>query len=430
MVPERLTNPHKSDNKLFSSTRLKVLHFVPRLSWPLNTGAKLRNYHLAKNLATHADIDLLAFSESSKTDLNFDNLRDSSYPPPPQVFYKEIALVARDHGYTPGKLFRGALGKVPLPVLNYTTSSMKDTLRALLENHDFDIIQVESIHLFSYLPIIRKAAGKTRVILDWHNIESELIYRYSERTGNIAKRAYAKRTSRQLQSLEYRALKDFDAHIVVSSRDREKLLSLQNHVPIYVIENGVDTAYYSDTQIGIDRHRILFVGSMDYHANVDAVTSFVRDVWPGVHKLKPKLVMTIVGKDPVLEVRALASVPGVEITGTVDDVRPLYREAVAAVVPLRVGGGSRLKILEAMAAGVPVISTTLGAEGLEVLTGENIAIADSDEELTQSVLRIAENEPERQRLIVGGRALVQKRYDWSSIGDSLYQVYEQVMTKS
>jgi glycosyltransferase involved in cell wall biosynthesis len=447
MVPENRANPDPVALDHQSAARLKVLHFVPRLSWPLNTGAKLRNYFLAKNLARHAEVSLLAFSEGAEGPQSLKTFRpDTSSPPPPETFYKTFTLVARDRGYTPGKLFRGALGNVPLPVLNYTTASMREALRALLRDQHFDIVQVESIHLFSYLSIIRDAGSRPRIVLDWHNIESELMHRYSERTGNFAKRTYARRTAQQLASLERRALQEFDAHIVVSKRDREKLLALNYNVPVYVIENGVDTAYYSDSrpstpQIKSDTHagneagtqvsgrRLLFVGSMDYHANIDAAIDFVRNIWPGLHARKPQLVMTIVGKDPVSEVRALASMAGVEVTGTVDDVRPLYREAVAAVIPLKVGAGSRLKILEAMAAGTPVISTTLGAEGLEVRDKENIAIADSDEQLTQTILRIADDKAERDRLIAGGRALVEAHYDWSRIGDALYRVYERMTAK-
>jgi glycosyltransferase involved in cell wall biosynthesis len=432
MVAENSVNPNRVALDPQSARRLKVLHFVPRLSWPLNTGAKLRNYFLAKNLARHAEISLLAFSESTDGHQSIKAIgHDTSYPPRPETFYKTFTLVARDRGYTPGKLLRGAVGKVPLPVLNYTTSSMKEALRALLGDQHFDIVQVESIHFFSYLPIIRDAGSKPTVVLDWHNVESELMQRYSERTINFAKRTYSWRTAQQLASLERRALQEFDAHIVVSKRDREKLLALNPNVPVYVIENGVDTAYYSDRgDTQVSGHRLLFVGSMDYHANIDAAIDFVRNIWPGLHARKPQLVMTIVGKDPVPEVRALASKPGVEVTGTVDDVRPLYREAVAAVIPLKVGAGSRLKILEAMAAGTPVISTTLGAEGLEVRDKENIAIADSDEQLTETILRIADDKAERARLIAGGRALVDAQYDWSRIGNALYRVYERVTDKA
>jgi glycosyltransferase involved in cell wall biosynthesis len=166
---------------------------------------------------------------------------------------------------------------------------------------------------------------------------------------------------------------------------------------------------------------------MDYHANIDGAVNFAREVWPRLRERHTELVFTIVGKDPAPEVRRLAQLPGVEITGTVDDVRPFYREAIAAVVPLNVGGGSRLKILEAMAAGVPVVSTTLGAEGLEVRHGENIVLADTNEELVEAITSVIENEAQRDRLSVAGPALVSRRYDWSSLGASLFRVYEELL---
>ena len=217
--------------------------------------------------------------------------------------------------------------------------------------------------------------------------------RYSEREPNFLRRTYARKTARQLSTLEQQATHDFDAHVVVSHRDRERLLQLNPATSISVIENGVDSAYYSDQEIekahaawrihqrpvgaGVDdvrqsprrANRIVFVGSMDYHANIDGVVDFAREVWPAVHERNPELVFTIVGRDPAAEVRQLATIRGIEVTGTVADVRPYYREAVASIVPLKVGGGSRLKILEAMAAGVAVVSTTLGAEGLDVQHG-------------------------------------------------------------
>jgi glycosyltransferase involved in cell wall biosynthesis len=167
---------------------------------------------------------------------------------------------------------------------------------------------------------------------------------------------------------------------------------------------------------------------MDYHANIDGAVSFARSAWPRLREHQPDLIFTIVGKDPAPEVRELAQLPGIEVTGTVDDVRPFYREAIAAVVPLNVGGGSRLKILEAMAAGVPVISTTLGAEGLDVQHDENILIADTNEEIVAAITSVIENEAQRHRLSVAGRALVSRRYDWSSLGASLFSVYDALLS--
>jgi sugar transferase (PEP-CTERM/EpsH1 system associated) len=399
---------------------MRVLQFAPRVCWPLDTGAKLRNYHLARVLAQRARVSLLAFIDHE--------LSSNSLP----AFYEQVITVPRDSAYTPAKVVRGVLGKTPLPVLNYTTDAMKQKLERLVSENDFDIIQVESIHLMSYLPIIRKARRQPMVVCDWHNIESELMQRYSEREAGLLRRAYASKTARLMSEFERRALREFDAHVTVSERDAEQLRDLNPAARIFVIENGVDTAFYSDLESGVANEspakRIVFVGLMDYHANIDGAVNFARHVWPRVRERRPGFIFTIVGKDPASEVRELAQLPGVEVTGTVDDVRPFYRAAIAAVVPLNVGGGSRLKILEAMAAGVPVVSTTLGAEGLEVQHDENILIADTNEQLAEVIISLVENETRRQELSAAGRALVASRYDWSGLGDELFRTYEELLS--
>src|SRR5207302_2737943 len=177
------------------------------------------------------------------------------------------------------------------------------------------------------------------------------------------------------------------------------------------------------------RKRIVFVGSMDYHANVEGVVKFARHVWPAVQQQEPELVFTIVGKDPAPAVRELSSIKGIEVTGTVADVRPYYREAVAAIVPLNVGGGSRLKILEAMAAGVPVVSTTLGAEGLQVRDGENILIADGEDRLTKAVIDLVNDEKLRTQLVSGAHALVAERYDWGRLGARIFECYQALLSE-
>ncbi|HEU4597991.1 MAG TPA: glycosyltransferase, partial [Pyrinomonadaceae bacterium] len=240
-----------------------------------------------------------------------------------------------------------------------------------------------------------------------------------------------------------------------SERDRAQLRAAEPGARVFVVENGVDTAFYSDEQLArahrawleggraagakpagsgevarspdARRERVLFVGSMDYHANVEAVLYFGKEIWPRVREREPRLVFTVVGRTPPPEIRRLAELPGVEVTGTVEDVRPYYAEALAAVIPLRVGGGSRLKILEAMAAGVPVVSTTLGAEGIEVRDGENIILADDAEATRDALSSLNEDEGLHQRLASGGRALVFAQYDWSSLGARLGKVYGEIL---
>lgn len=463
---------------------MNLLHFVPRESWPLNTGARLRNYHLARELSRRARVTFLGFADdgeqaankaahptpdnqhSQTADASGRQSRAAASTQPdlerplekPADFYERVITVSRDKGYTPAKIIRGALGRTPLPVLNYTTDAMKRELAQALDAHQFEIVQVESVHLANYLPIIRAARSRPLVICDWHNIESELMRRYSEHAPTILHRAYSRKTSGQLAALELHVLREFDAHLVVSDRERDKLLNLAPEARVFLIENGVDTGYYSDERIrqaharwlagrvpdaestaaeagtasGSDSswaNRILFVGSMDYHANVDGVVDFARNVWPLLRREKPDLIFTIVGRDPAPEVRRLVEIPGIEVTGTVEDVRPYYYEAQAAVIPLRVGGGSRLKILEAMAAGVPVVSTRLGAEGIEARSGESIVLTETNEDLRAALIELTGNDERRRKLATAARALACARYDWAQLGASLVEIYEQLLAE-
>jgi glycosyltransferase involved in cell wall biosynthesis len=162
---------------------------------------------------------------------------------------------------------------------------------------------------------------------------------------------------------------------------------------------------------------------MDYHANIDAVLYFAREIWPELHRARPELRFVIVGSRPAPSVVALAREPGISVTGMVETVQPYYENALEVVVPLRVGSGTRLKVLEAMAAGVPVVSTRLGAEGLDVTGGEHLALADTPPEFASTVLRLANNESEWRRIAAAGREVVRSKYDWPMIGESLYEYY-------
>ena len=395
---------------------MHVLQLAPRVCWPLDTGAKLRNYHLARVLSLDARMTLLAFGDSSSAEL-----RD---------VYDEIVTVPRGSGYSLGKLLRGAVGRTPLPLLNYTSQEMTDAVSRLFTENEFDVVQVESIHLMNYLRTIRTSAKRALVICDWHNIESELMQRYSEQEKSAPRRAYARRTARLMKDFEQRALSEFDAHIAVSGRDAAKLRAINPAAKAFVIENGVDSSYYGlEESESPARNRIVFVGSMDYHANVEGVVMFARNVWPAVHQQKPELVFTIVGKDPAPAVHELSSIAGIEVTGSVEDVRPYYRASIAAVVPLNVGGGSRLKILEALAASVPVVSTTLGAEGLDVRDRENILIADGEGRLTKAVIDLVNDEGLRAHLVSGGHALVAERYDWARLGTKLSECFQHLLAE-
>lgn len=409
----------------------RILYFAPKECWPPSTGAQLRNFYLARELAAGGErLTYLGFSDERARAADDSDSYQFENRNPVGEWCEDFITVPLDSSYSAGKLARGLIGKTPLPVLNYTTAAMQERLAQALDEGDFDIVQVESIHLVQYLPILRAARSKPKIVCDWHNVESELMQRYGEQISNRPKRFYAQLTARRMADIEKRTMPDFDAHVTVSERDREKLLAWNPEAPVYVVENGVNVEYYSPkpNEEPTKQFRIVFIGSMDYHANTEAVTRFAQSVWPQVHEKHPDLVFTVVGRNPTPEVLAMNGQNNIEVTGRVRDVRPYCREALASVVPLRIGGGSRLKILEAMAADLPIVSTHLGAEGIEARHGENILLADSDEEFTKAILQLCESENQRLKLAKAGRTLVETHYDWPVLAARLREIHETLLT--
>jgi glycosyltransferase involved in cell wall biosynthesis len=194
---------------------------------------------------------------------------------------------------------------------------------------------------------------------------------------------------------------------------------------VAVIANGVDTAYFAEAGPPRKQNRIVFVGLMSYYPNIEAAVTFSNKIWPRLQDQLPGYTLTFVGANPVPAVMQLRDIAGVEVTGTVPDLRPYYRDALAAIIPLRTGGGTRLKILEAMASGVPVVSTALGAEGLSVEPGKNILMADADdaESWLRALAGLAESKPRRRELTSAALQLVRHEYDWTSLGESLCKIY-------
>jgi len=408
---------------------MRILYFSPRNFWPPNSGAPLRDYYLLRELASRASVSFLGLS-------NHDEQLSLSQSTPNALDFEldKFVIVNKGRSYTSWKLVRGLLGPTPVSVLNYHDRRVATELRRLLHEQTFDVVQMEGIHLISYLPILRSSRSHPLLVCDWHDVQSELMLRYALYTENWARRLYAMRTASLLGTLERRLVAECDAHLVVSERDRLKLREMTPKACVHVVENGVEANHYSlvETQLAPGRlpgqsgerlKDIVFVGSMDSHANIDAARYFALEVWPRIRAQSPELRFLIVGSRPVLEVRELANLPGVTVTGTVEDVRPYYCGAFAAVAPLRIAGGTRLKILEAMAAGVSVISTSVGAEGLAVNPGANILIADTVEEMARVVWDLYNSHETQKRLSRAGRELVRARYDWSVIGLSLYHVY-------
>lgn len=387
---------------------MRILFVSPRQALPTNSGAKLRDFHLARSLA-------------ARNELTYVHYFDPGEPPSwDGLGAQAVISIPRPRGYTAAKLIRGVFGRWPLSVENYTSPQMHAELSRIASARQFNLVHLDAIQLAAHEPVF--ASLGLRTVYDWHNIESELMERFADNIGSLAKRLYARYTARRLRGLEAAILRSALGHIVCSERERDQLLALAPKARVAVIPNGVDTSAFASTQGPEQPDRLIFVGSMNYHANIDAASQFVNGVWPRLRARFPNLRFTIVGANPVPAVQALQSVDGVEVTGTVPDIRPYYAQAIASLVPLTVGGGTRLKILEAMAAGVPVISSPIGAEGLAVNPGSDILIASDPAGWESSIASLLDSETSR-KLAAAGRDLAEKHYDWNMIGARLHDLY-------
>lgn len=407
---------------------MRILYFAPRKCWPLNSGARLRDYYLARELARRASVTYLGLCYPEEEEYEAD---DTGITPPETLFERVITIpAARSYGVI--NLLRGLVGNTPVTVLNWTSRTAAADLAQIGREGKFDAIHLVGVHLVRYVRVLNDLPGRPPVLCDWHDIQSEKMWRYSKTTGSTPRSFYARRTARLLEAAESELLHSCEAHTVVSNRDRTTLESYAPSAPVHIIENGVDTSYFSPHSVSEGRlgDRIVFVGAMDYGANEDAVTWFAQNVWANVRQRFPELRFTIVGRKPTASVTALKNQPGIDVSGTVADVRPYYENALAMVVPLHWGSGTRLKILEAMAAGVPVISTTLGAEGLDATDGQDILIADSPEEMLAAITALRDSPELRGKLTDLGRRLAVSRYDWTIPGERLFSIYANTLDKS
>ena len=391
---------------------MRILLLSPRQACPPTSGAKLREYHLARALGREASLTWIYFADPGAN--NGDTLD----------FPAERIALPRPKPYTPYKIAAGVFGRWPLPVVNYTSVAMRAAITKAIQKNKFDLVQVDAIQLAAYTPLLQSLLPGVPIVYDWHNIESELMYRYAAHTPSPAKQMYARMTARRLAAVERWLLASAGGHIVCSERERLQLAAIAPEARIATIDNGVDTSSFDATAASNQRRdSLVFVGAMAYHANVEAVVWFATKIWPRLQSESPGLRLVLVGANPTPDVTALASISGVEVTGTVPDVRPYYGRAIAALAPLRTAGGTRLKILEAMAARVPVISTAVGAEGLDVLPGKDIFIAEGLDEWS-AALRLLQDPHVWTGAADAGRSLARRRYDWEVLGQRLRDTYQ------
>ncbi len=386
---------------------------LPRPSW----GASTRNYHLLKALTTRHQVTLVALVNSDESVTTSEVAHLASITPALRVLSRPLSRAKR------WQQLRSLVSAKSYFLNLFLLPEVQETLNALFAKEQYDAILYESALIAGY-----QAPQNVKIIIDQHNIEYELLERTYELEKGTLRKWYSKQENRLLKKGELDRCRH--ANLVVVTSERERIL-LQHSLPtttIAVVSNGVDVEMFrSDGYTQEKSHQIIFTGTMDYYPNNEAVLFFAQCCWPLIRAQVPDATWLIVGKKPSAEVQRLAELPGVTVTGQVPDVRPYLASSAVAIAPLRIGSGTRLKILEALAMQKAVVSTSIGCEGLALVPGKHLLVEDQPEMLARAVVTLLQDVEKRQALGEVGRSLVEAEYSWEWCGNQLLAALEQIV---
>ncbi len=397
---------------------MRILFHVTWIPYPPESGARIRTWEIARRLARRHEVTFALHRRWAGDEEAIEEIER-------QGFRVRSGKVNR--GWTAGLevLRTSRAGEAPVTGLR-RSAELDDALRNELEAGAFDVVQVEHAELAAF-PFRLKCHERTVLAITLHDLLSVAYARMAEIEPSHLGRVWRKINAAGFRVVENRYLPKYDLCAVVSEKDRESLKwvdgSARSNTRVETLPNGVDTRTKALLQKVADGPpHLLFVGQLNYSPNTDAVRWLLRDIFPLIRRSFPQARLTIVGAHAPKELMGHRQ-EGVSFPGGVTDLTPYYQSAHIAVAPLRAGGGTRLKILEAMALGRPVVSTSLGAEGLGVEHGKHLLIADSAEEIAAAVGRLMMNPLLREELRTAARQLVESHYDWDQCADRYHALY-------
>jgi sugar transferase (PEP-CTERM/EpsH1 system associated) len=378
-----------------------------RLPWPLDDGWKVRTFHIVRGVAADARVTLVVFHPGADRETAA-SAREALGP--------GVRLITVDPpvSYRPGAVLRGLLTRHPVHIWNQESAELRHRLESLMMTDPPDLFVAESTFVARYLDLVPTSVPR---VIDTHNVDSVTFSRYVSALRFGPRRAYATITARKLAAFEKATYRDASGVWVCSDIERDLVRGLAPSTPVWTVPNGVDTGYFQPDDSPPAADRVLFFGRLDYYPNIDGLEFFVRDILPVLKRRRPGIELHIVGSGSTAGIESfVAADPAVRVIGRVADLRGALRSASVVVVPLRVGGGTRLKVLEALSMARPVVSTTIGAEGIDVRSGEHLVLADRADTFATSVADLLDDPAAALAMGRNGRQLVTARYDWSRIG--------------
>lgn len=388
--------------------------------WPLTTGGRLRSFHLLSELSQRHQVTVVT-THSSGDDPK--GLAAALSRCEQVISIPHAPAKQRSARFIP-VLLRSWLSPLPVDFWRWRVPAVAHRVKHIMEEGDVDLCIADFLVTTASIPL----PGRIPAVLFAHNVEHMIWKRLSQVDGRIWERAALGLEWRKVRRWEAWVTAQTQLTLAVSESDQVSLARLVPTARIRAIPTGVDLTYFAPTVTLTAPEQIVFTGSMDWYPNEDAIIYFIDAILPAIRREVPGVVLTVVGRSPTSQLRAAAAHAGVRVTGTVDDVRPYIAEAAVYVVPLRIGGGTRLKIFEALAMGKAVVSTRVGAEGLPLVPGVHFLCADDPAEFARTVVALLRDPARRRTLEAAGRRLVEERFSWPQVARDFEACCTEVMT--
>jgi sugar transferase (PEP-CTERM/EpsH1 system associated) len=403
----------------------RILFLTPQLPYPAHQGTALRNFGLIGGLAGRGHrVGLLSFLESDQPDPAETPLPDLCDP----------LITAPAPSRSMGQRLRALLAGHADMARRLWSEDLCAALIGLLAQEVFDVVHIEGIEMAPYLSLVGSTVPDgTLLVYDAHNAEYALQWRIAGQDVRVPRRwpvaVYSLIQARRLTRVETATCRAVDHVFACSEADAAALRRLEHRTPVTVIPNAIVTGQYTDGGLpgaDIPRPALVFTGKMDFRPNVDAALWFADEILPLIRQEVPDVHFVIVGKNPHTRLDVLRGRPGVTITGFVPDIRPYIQAADVYVAPLRMGSGTRFKLLEAMAMRRAVVSTRMGAEGLQVKDGHHLLLADAPADFARAVIELLKDDARRAELGANAAGVIRKYYDWEAIIPQVEAAYASV----
>ena len=389
---------------------------------PPDIGGKIRSYNILRQLAKHHAVTFFSFYAAHENDAHAELS---------QVFQRVIPIpLDLPQAKSAGELLDYTIhlfSPEPYTLTKYCRPLVRRRLCALLQEETFDVILCDFLFAAGAIPWDWPCPK----VLFAHNIEAVIWQRHYEVTRNPLWKALSWLEWKRMKAAERRYLQKADHVIAVSENDRATFARSLDPQKLTVVATGVDTGFFQPSGEREMPNSLVFTGSMDWFPNEDGMFYFANEIFTLIRRQVPDATLCIVGRKPSRRLQDLASrVPNIQLTGWVDDVRPYVAQRAVFVVPLRIGGGTRLKIFEAMSMGKAVVSTSIGAEGLPIRNGEHLLLADDPVSFAESTLRLLGDPTHRAQIGRAARHLVEQNYSWSTVSKGFAQVLENVVKRA